>query len=76
MAATYAHPRSDRTPIPARLAITGIDWEKIGEYFWGLLCLILFMILGPFSAPIVLGYILFGKIADDRAPEPSPWTQE
>ncbi len=46
--------------------------EKASECFWASLCLILFMVLGPFSAPIVLGYIFFGKIHDQEAAEPDP----
>ena len=32
----------------------GIAWSKVGERFWCGLSLILFMILGPFAAPIAL----------------------
>ena len=38
---------------PISLSLTGI-WEKFGGIVWFLLSLILFVILGPFSAPIVL----------------------
>jgi hypothetical protein len=33
--------------------LTGM-WEKLGGIVWFLLSLILFVVLGPFSAPIVL----------------------
>jgi len=38
---------------PISFNLTGI-WEKFGGIVWFLLSLILFVVLGPFSAPIVL----------------------
>ena len=35
----------------------------------------LFMVLGPFSAPIVLGYIFFGRISEQKLMEPDPVTK-
>jgi len=69
MAATFVQTRSE-TPIIS----STISWawlEKISEYLWCSLCLLLFMALGPFSAPIVLGYIFFGKINDQNLAEPN-----
>ena len=68
--AAYVHP-STTTPIFSP-AFTRAWLEKASECFWGALCLLLFMVLGPFSAPIVLGYIFFGKINEQGAAEPDP----
>ena len=68
MSATCIQTRSSAAPI------TPIDswawFEKLSEYFWCSLCLVLFIILGPFSAPIALGVVLFGKLQDPALPEP------
>lgn len=68
--AAYIHAHSDTTIVSPTISSAWL--EKASEGFWGLLCLILFMALGPFSAPIVLGYIFFGKIHDQEAVEPDP----
>ena len=44
--------------------------EKIIEGFWFVVCLALFTILGPFSAPIVLGYLLFNQDIQGGLQEP------
>lgn len=66
----YAHTHSQRPFIGA--GSFGVWLEKISEGFWFSLCLLLFMALGPFSAPIVLGYIFFGKLSDQALREPDP----
>ena len=69
--AAYVHTQTDTTI--ASPVISKAWLEKASECFWGLLCLLLFMALGPFSAPIVLGYIFFGKIHEQGgAAEPDP----
>ena len=66
--AAYVHAQHHRPLTKSIIPAAGL--EKAGECFWGTLCLLLFMALGPFSAPIVLGYIFFGKIYDPGAAEP------
>ena len=68
--AAYVHAQTER-PITGSW-ISGAWLEKLSEGFWCSLCLLLFMALGPFSAPIVLGYIFFGKISDKALSEPDP----
>lgn len=68
--AAYVQAQTD--PTIASPAIPKAWLENASECFWGSLCLLLFMVLGPFSAPIVLGYIFFGKIHDQEAAEPDP----
>lgn len=47
-----------------------IDADKASEWFWFTVCLLMFAVLGPFSAPVVL-VVLFqlGCNASD-SPEP------
>ena len=66
----YVHARTETTIVSSPVCRAWL--EKASECFWASLCLILFMVLGPFSAPIVLGYIFFGKIHDQEAAEPGP----
>ena len=68
--AAYAHAQTERPVIAAGISTAWL--ERISEGFWFSLCLLLFMALGPFSAPIVLGYIFFGKISDTALVEPDP----
>ncbi|MBT8362985.1 MAG: hypothetical protein KJO32_18705 [Deltaproteobacteria bacterium] len=68
--AAYVHAHSDTTIVSSPVLRAWL--EKASECFWASLCLILFMVLGPFSAPIVLGYIFFGKIHDQEAVGPDP----
>ena len=44
--------------------------EKVIEGFWFVVCLALFIILGPFSAPIVLGYLIFNQDIQGGLQEP------
>lgn len=44
--------------------------DKIVEGFWFSLCLLLFVILGPFSAPIVLAYLFFNDHLSGEMQEP------
>ena len=66
--AAYVHAQNH--PPVTRSIISAARLEKISECFWGTLCLLLFMVLGPFSAPIVLGYIFFGKLHESGSLEP------
>ena len=70
MAATLIQTPTVSEPIDTGFSLAWL--EKASEYFWFTLCLLLFMVLGPFSAPIVLGYIFFGKLSDQRPAEPDP----
>ena len=68
MSATFIQTRSGAASISS---IDSWAWlEKLSEYFWCSLCLILFVVLGPFSAPIALGVVLFSKLQDPALPEP------
>ena len=57
--AAYVYAQPDTTIVSPEFPKAWL--EKASECLWGSLCLLLFMLLGPFSAPIVLGYIFFGK---------------
>ena len=70
MAATFTHAQTERPILGSSISWSWLD--KAGECFWFTLCLLLFMLLGPFSAPIVLGYIFFGKLSDQNYTEPQP----
>lgn len=72
MAATLTQAQTDRSIIGSSISWSWLD--KVSEIFWCSLCLMLFMVLGPFSAPIVLGYIFFGKISEQELTEPDPVT--
>lgn len=70
MAATFSHAHTDNSIIGSSISWSWLD--RAGEIFWFSLCLALFMLLGPFSAPIVLGYIFFGRLSDQKLTEPDP----
>ncbi len=68
MAATYI----ESTKVIARGnpgLLSGLR-DKIAEGFWFSLCLLLFVILGPFSAPIVLAYLFFNDHLSGEMREP------
>jgi hypothetical protein len=74
MAATY---------IETRKAFTRINsgfWancrERIAEGFWFSLCLALFIVLGPFSAPIVLVFLFFNNDLNNEMQEPESLNNE
>ncbi len=68
MAATAIHTAH---PIPRPLPISVERWrEKAGEYFWLSVCLVLFMVLGPFAAPIALGFVLSNHASGTAMVEP------
>jgi len=73
MAATITQTQSHRSFLGSAISLNWLD--KACEIFWFTLCLGLFMVLGPFSAPIVLGYIFFGKFSDRQLTEPDPVNQ-
>jgi hypothetical protein len=63
MAATYVETGNR---IPATITRVQGKWrEKLSERFWFSVCLIMFMILGPFAAPIALGFV-FSNYAQNR----------
>jgi hypothetical protein len=44
--------------------------EKVSECGWFLLCLVLFLVLGPFSAPVVL--LVLAKEGKEAMARPEP----
>ena len=50
--------------------------ERIAEGFWFSLCLLLFIILGPFSAPIVLAFLFFNNDLNNEMVEPESLNSE
>jgi len=74
MAATYIETRKALTRITPGLFSN--CREKIIEGFWFTLCLILFLILGPFSAPIVLAFLFFNNHLANEMQEPESLSSE
>lgn len=74
MAATYIETRKALTRINPGLFSQ--CREKIAEGFWFTLCLTLFLILGPFSAPIVLAYLFFNNDLNNEMQEPESLNNE
>ena len=70
MAATYIQTGSTLSNPTIQV---GSNWrEKISEGFWCTTCLILFMILGPFAAPIALAFMFSRHALNENAIEPDP----
>ncbi|MGB3211601.1 MAG: hypothetical protein WBB19_12925 [Desulforhopalus sp.] len=46
--------------------------EQVSEWFWFLLSFVLFVVLGPFSAPIVLIALIKLGLEENDHPEPEP----
>lgn len=70
MAATYIETTRN---IPAPLALVQEGWrEKASESFWFSVCLVLFMVLGPFAAPIALGFVFSRQATGVEMTEPEP----
>lgn len=68
MAATYIETQKNFSKINVEVLTR---WrEKVVEAFWFTLCLSLFVILGPFSAPIVLGFLFFNNHLSSESMEP------
>lgn len=44
--------------------------EKLGEGFWFTVCFVLFLILGPFAAPIVLCFMFSNNTLNCEMQEP------
>lgn len=74
MAATYIETRKALTRVNPGLFSN--CREKIVEGFWFTLCLTLFLILGPFSAPIVLAFLFFNNHLDNEMQEPESLNSE
>lgn len=53
MAITISKEAMSNESCPISFNLTDL-WEKVGGVIWFILSLILFVVLGPFSAPIVL----------------------
>jgi hypothetical protein len=68
MAATYMETAHRISPPPS---LAQENWrEKAGEYFWFTVCFVLFLILGPFAAPIALGFVLSNHANNSEMVEP------
>jgi hypothetical protein len=68
MAATYIETARS---LPNPLALIQEGWrEKAGEYVWFSVCLVLFMVLGPFAAPIALGFVFSRQATGVEMTEP------
>lgn len=68
MAATYIETQKNFPKV--NLEVLKSWREKVVEAFWFTLCFSLFLILGPFSAPIVLGYLFFDNQLSSESMEP------
>ena len=62
---------------PLGNSVTENEWqsllqgmERLSEWFWFLLSFLLFIVLGPFSAPIVLIALIKLGLEDNDHPEP------
>lgn len=71
MAATYIG-----TEETTRMSVSvPVNWsERVSEGFWFTLCLALFMILGPFAAPIVLCFMFSRSMTGVEMQEPEAVT--
>ena len=49
-----------------------ISLSAISEVFWFVFCLVLFMILGPFAAPIALIAVMTCQSREEREELPEP----
>ncbi|BDD86248.1 hypothetical protein [Desulfofustis limnaeus] len=68
MAATYLNTASNVSLSPV---LIGERWrEKTSEYFWFSVCFALFLVLGPFAAPIALGFVFSNHSINADAVEP------
>ena len=68
MAAAYVETGNS---IPATINQVQAGWrEKLSESLWFSACLIMFLILGPFAAPIVLGFIFSNHALNRDIAEP------
>lgn len=69
--ATTLHKQAIDQPVESVLHSLCIFFEQLSEWFWFLLSFVLFVVLGPFSAPIAL--IALFKLgledSDHREPE-------
>ena len=45
-------------------------YQRIVDVFWFSLCLALFMVLGPFAAPIAICFMFSKHIRDEKMQEP------
>jgi hypothetical protein len=68
MAATYigTQNRTDRI----QFGISSRVYERLIEGFWCTLCLALFIVLGPFAAPIALAFMFSNHVLDSEMQEP------
>ena len=68
MAATYVETGNR---IPATITQVQGKWrEKLSGCFWFSACLVMFMILGPFAAPIALGFVFSNYALNREIHEP------
>ena len=73
MAATYIGTHNDASRMSVAVST---NWrERAVEIFWFSVCLVLFMILGPFAAPIAVCFMFSNKALGDDAREPESLCQ-
>jgi ABC-type microcin C transport system permease subunit YejB len=49
-----------------------VHFERVSEYFWFLVSFVLFVVLGPFSAPVVLLVLCRLGLQENDHVEPEP----
>lgn len=59
-------------PLKGRQPLSARTFPRLAEAGWFLLCLVLFMFLGPFAAPIALGAVLTSQSREERDLLPKP----
>lgn len=69
MATTLQKTIIDR-PVSTNWHRLAVHAERVSEWFWFLLSFALFLVLGPFSAPVVLLVLCRLGLQDNDHPEP------
>lgn len=74
MAAAYVETVSG---VSGPISLVAGRWrERASEYFWFSVCLVLFMVLGPFAAPIALGFVFSSQSVSANLAEPQQVEEE
>lgn len=68
MAATYIETQNNASRMSVPEATRWRD--KLAEAFWFSVCLVLFMILGPFAAPIAVCFLFSNRLLENGMEEP------
>ena len=74
MAATYIE--THRRPGSIITAVSSKWQERVSSVFWFSVCLVLFMVLGPFAAPIALGFLFSKHMLNEEMTEPESLNEE